>query len=78
MASFFEGATLSELTVDAPGKFRESREVAPGTARKELEYLRTFLNFCLDRDWIEKNMARRLKPPKADSAGALPFERTSI
>jgi site-specific recombinase XerD len=38
-------------------------------AAKTLERLRSFFNFCLDSDWIEKNPAKALKPAKVEDAG---------
>lgn len=53
-----------ELRVEHLDGYRVSRKVARTTAQKELETLRQFFSFCLERKWIEDNPAKRIKSPK--------------
>jgi len=52
---------LSELDLNAIPEFRATREDAPLTALKNIERLRAFFRFCVDRDWVAKNPAVKLK-----------------
>jgi integrase len=55
---------LQQLDVDALREFRTTWPDGPLSAYKNLERLRSFLSFCQQAGWIEKNPARALKPPK--------------
>jgi site-specific recombinase XerD len=55
---------LQQLDVDALRQFRTTWPDRPLSAYKNLERLRSFLSFCQQAGWIEKNPARVLKPPK--------------
>ena len=55
---------LKQLDVDALREFRAGWPDGPLSAYKNLERLRSFLGFCLQAGWVEKNHARALKPPK--------------
>ncbi len=55
---------MQQLDVDALRQFRATWEDGPQSAQKNLERLRSFLNFCQQAGWIEKNPAKALKPPK--------------
>ena len=43
--------------------YRGGREVCPLTWQKELQILRSFFGFCVDRRWTGDNPARRMKMP---------------
>ena len=51
----------SELDLNAITEFRATWEDAPLTALKNIERLRAFFRFCVDRDWVAKNPASKLK-----------------
>jgi integrase/recombinase XerC len=61
--------TLQDLTVEMLDAFRAQRSTPSGerlaltTSRRELETLRQFFAFCLERQWIDDNPAKRIKPP---------------
>ena len=55
---------LKQLHVDALLQFRATWPDGPLSAYKNLERLRAFFWFCHRADWIEKNPAVALKPPK--------------
>jgi len=52
---------LSELDLNAITEFRATWEDAPLTALKNIERLRAFYRFCIDREWVAKNPASKLK-----------------
>src|SRR5262249_14858601 len=78
---------ITELTIDHVSDFNLQRSEAPGrkkeftstsTLRKEHEHVRTFCEFCVDREWIVKNPARKVRPPKEDSEPTLPFSDEEV
>jgi len=71
--AFGAGRTLASIDVAALSGWRNGREVKPRTARKELEHLRAFFALCVDRDWIAKNPAKKLRMPLVDDVATLPF-----
>jgi site-specific recombinase XerD len=56
---------VNELTIDVLDRFRASRRLAPVTFSKELQFLRQFCGFCVDRRWMmDGNPAKRIKSPR--------------
>jgi integrase/recombinase XerD len=68
----FNGRLVASLTVDEVRKYRESWELAPISARKKLERLRTFFRFCIDSQWMHLNPAKGIKPPIGHARPTLP------
>jgi len=68
----FEGRVVGALTVDEVRRYRETWELAPISARKKLERLRTFFRFCIDNQWMHANPAKGIKPPIAHTRPTLP------
>jgi site-specific recombinase XerD len=64
--------TLAELTVEVLDEYRAQRDISPLTATKELQTLRQFCGFCLERGWLRKNLAKGIRPPK--NANPRPIE----
>lgn len=64
---------LKALTTGELDIYRGNWELAPVSARKKLERMRTFFRFCVDRDLLRKNPALSLKPPKSTFSPTLPF-----
>jgi hypothetical protein len=64
-----------------PGKgtaertFRASWPYSPLSARKRLEYLRSFFRFCHDAGWTDRNPAMAVKASKVEESPTLPFQR---
>ena len=54
---------MDEWDLDALDNYRLSRPLNALSWQKELQLLRTFFDFCLDRDWVERNFAKRLRMP---------------
>ena len=74
LGEYFKGRSLADLTLDALSKYRVARAtVASRSSRGEITELRTFLSFCVDREWIAKNPASKLRLPKNDGEPTLPF-----
>ena len=69
---------LKDLNVDALRSFRKSWKFAATSAVKRLEYLRGFLRFCEESEWIERNPAKAIKPPKVTQSPTLPFDEPEI
>ena len=44
--------TVREVTVEVLDSFRAARKLALSTSGRELETLRQFFSFCVDRNWI--------------------------
>lgn len=64
---------MRSLTPDEVSRFRESWSFAPLTTRNTIERFRAFFNFCVAREWIEKNPAKSLKLPKIDEVEVKPY-----
>jgi integrase/recombinase XerD len=69
---------LSELNVDALRTFRKTWKFAATSSVKRLEYLRGFMRFCHESDWIDRNPARAIKPPKVSQQPTMPFEDAEV
>ena len=69
---------LIDLNVDALRGFRKTWKFAATSAVKRLEYLRGFLRFCEESEWIERNPAKAIKPPKVSHKPTMPFEEPEI
>jgi hypothetical protein len=74
----FPSTRIDKITTDELGKVKETWKVRPSTAIKKLERLRSFFKFCLDRDWIAKNPAKALKPPKEIAIVTKPYDEWEI
>ncbi len=55
---------VDEIAVESLDDFLVWRNLAGTTMRKELETLRTFVEFCRKRKWCEENVAKDVDPPK--------------
>jgi integrase/recombinase XerD len=64
---------LRSLSVDDVSRFRESWKFAPLTTRNTIERMRAFFNFCVAREWLEKNPAKSLKLPKIEEVEVKPY-----
>jgi integrase len=75
---FFGNIPLHSLSVDEVSRFRESWDFAPLTTRNTIERLRAFFNFCVAREWLEKNPARPIKLPKIEEVEVKPYTSKEI
>lgn len=69
---------LKELNVDTLRSFRKTWKFAATSSVKRLEYLRGFLRFCEESEWIERNPAKAIRPPKVVQKPTLPFEESDL
>jgi integrase len=58
--------------------FRNSWKLSARTAVKTLERLRSFLKFCVESEWLDKNPAAAIKPGKVEDAEVLPFSQPQV
>jgi integrase/recombinase XerD len=70
---FFGDVPLRSITVDDVSRFREGWNLAPLTTRNTIERLRAFFNFCVAREWIEKNPAKPFKLPAIEEVEVKPY-----
>jgi site-specific recombinase XerD len=72
--------SLRQLDVDAVREFRNLlvKDYSANSARKRLEYVRSFFRFCHQSGWMTANPATVIRPPKPDHAPTLPFEQVEI
>ena len=73
MRDWFRDRDVEGVGVDDLRAYRESWNLAPITASKKLERLRTFFRFCMESGWIGNNPARLLKAPKVKPKPTMPF-----
>ena len=73
---------LEKVSVEALDSFRSSRgHIGALTSIKELQVLRSFFSFCLDRGWCTENPAKKIAAPKATQKEKVPYtplEMTAI
>ena len=70
---------VRDITAENLDAFRAWRELKPITAVKELQLLRQFCGFCVDRKWVAENAARRIKSPRNIKPNDVePFTKTEI
>lgn len=55
---------VDEITLDHLDNYRSFRAVAATTLRTEIQTLRQFFEFCLDREWVTRNVAKKFRPPR--------------
>lgn len=56
--------SLEELNTEILDRFRAGRKIKPITASKELEIMRVFFGFCVNRNWLRENPAKRINLPR--------------
>lgn len=78
MVEFLGDMPMRGITVNDLSRFRESWTVGPTTSKNTIERMRSFFKFCVERDWIEKNPAKLIKPPKILLIERKPFEPEEI
>jgi integrase/recombinase XerD len=69
---------LPHLDVDVLRTFRASWPYAPLSARKRLEYLRSFFRFCQDSGWVDRNPAMAVRSSKVEQNPTLPFTEDEV
>jgi len=74
----FKGLDVAGISVDDLESYREGWRLAPASAGKKLERLKTFFKLCCDRGWRRSNPAASMKPPRAKQKPTLPFSDSEI
>jgi integrase/recombinase XerD len=69
---------VRRLTVDDMDTYRKSWGMSALSSRKKLERLRKFFKFCVEREWIHKNLALYLDQPKVSIKPTLPFTAQEV
>jgi integrase/recombinase XerD len=69
---------LRDLGFAELSQFLSTLEDGPLATIKKIERLRNFFSFCQNADWISKNPAKMLKPPKATQVPTLPFSQEEV
>jgi hypothetical protein len=73
-----EITVLAELSVTRLDAFTDTWTGGPRYFAKNLERLRAFCQFCVDRDWLPKNPAKAIKPPRIVRRPTLPFTSEEV
>jgi len=71
---YFGDVPLKSVSVDDLARFQESWKLGKQTVANKIGRLRSFFNFCVKREWIEKSPARHLAIPKIADVERKPFE----
>lgn len=74
----FPDVPIARVSVANLDAYRKSWKMQPSSSAKKLERLRKFFRFCLDREWIKKNPALNLEPPKVVLNPTMPFNADEI
>jgi len=69
---------LSDFSAELTRDFRNGWTLSPRTAAKHLERLRSLFRFCVKNEWLKRNPAAVLKPPKVKLLPRLPFSETEV
>jgi integrase/recombinase XerD len=69
---------LNQLHEEQIRNFRNGWTLAPRTAGKHLERLKSFFRFCQDNKYIKESPAAKLKPPKVNDAPVVPFTEDQV
>jgi len=89
LQAFFDDASAVSL-IDTPllDRFRasrtvklkngETRPVLPRTSNKEIRLLRSFFGWCMDRQYISSNTAKKVRLIKIEDTATLPFDREEV
>jgi integrase/recombinase XerC len=71
--------TLDEIGTEKLDRFRSGRKIKQITSSKELEILRLFFRFCVDRNWARANPAKKIKLPRHIKPNEIvPFTSTEV
>jgi hypothetical protein len=65
---------VTDFNLDSLSRFRATWKDGPRTATKKLERLKAFFCFARERQWIDSNPAKLIRPPKVALCPTLPLE----
>lgn len=69
---------LRQFNLTSLGEFRSGWKDGPLSSGKKLERLRAFLGFAKEHDWVDENLARKLKAPKVTHRPTMPFTHEEV
>jgi site-specific recombinase XerD len=69
---------ISLLTPENLTDWRNEWTEQPSTSMKKLERTRSFFKFCMRMEWLERNPASLLRPPKVPPSATLPFTADEV
>lgn len=68
---------IGEFQTDMVKAFRGTRNLSPRTSSKENGFLRAFFAYCIEREWITKNPAKKIKV-QVKTIPRIPFSEKEI
>jgi integrase len=71
---YFGDVSLKCVSVDDLDRFQVSWKLGKQTVANKIGRLRSFFNFCVKREWIEKSPARHMEVPTIEQVERKPFE----
>jgi integrase/recombinase XerD len=78
MKARFPSRTVRSLTTDDLSAYAGSWKHGATTRRSRLGRLKTFFRFAAEREWVRKNPAVSLKPPKEERRQIQPFSDSEM
>jgi intergrase/recombinase len=70
---------IDECDLNGLDDYKLTRPLCSLSWQKELQLLRTFFEFCLERDWIDRNPAKKMKmPPDPKPKPRQPYAQMEI
>jgi integrase/recombinase XerD len=69
---------LNQFDLNTLSQFRTTWADRPRAAGKKLERLRAFFRFAVDRQWVETNLATKIKMPEVADAPTMPLEPEEV
>jgi site-specific recombinase XerD len=78
LQDFCPGRGADQIDLAVLTDFRASRKIKTSTSSKEIEILRAFCAFAVDRGWMAANYAKKLTRPKLKDPPTLPFEPNEV
>jgi integrase len=70
--------TIEDITLEVLDAYKDARQLSPLTWAKEIEFMRQFLEFCVEREWAPRNVARRIKVRGAKAKPVEPYTPEEI
>jgi site-specific recombinase XerD len=74
----FDELAIADLTDTHITDFLTRAQMEATTQRKEIEHLRAFCAFAVNKGWLAKNVAKLVKPPKSRDFLTLPYTREEV
>lgn len=69
---------IADFDLDSLCRFRATWKDGPRTAAKKLERLKAFFRFARERQWVESNPAKLIRPPKVALCPTMPLTQDEM